>query len=119
MPGQPIIDFGWSRDTSGYLLLPGKLPRKSPGQSDEEWLLRAEMSEIQPERIIGKGGKLENNKPLRNFPDLYRIFSKVTSAEGLLDFVKKFGPLTFAGLPGGKGDVVPELLTSAREMATQ
>jgi hypothetical protein len=119
MPGQPIIDFGWSRDTSGYVLSPGKLPRKRPGQSEKEWLLRAEMSDIQAERIVGKGGKLQNTKPLQNFPGLYRIFAKITSAAGLLDFVKKFGPLTFAGLPGGKGDVVEELLESASKLANQ
>jgi hypothetical protein len=119
MPGLPVIDFGWSRDTNGYVLLPGRLPRKRSGQSEKEWLLQAEMSEIQPERIVGKGGKLESGKPLQNFPGLYRIFAKITSAADLLAFVEKFGALTYAGFPGGKGDVVPELLESAREMADQ
>lgn len=119
MPGQPIIDFDWSRDASGYVLLPGKFPPKKPGQSKKDWLLDAKFKEVEPERIVGKGGKRVSGKPLQNFPGLYRIFAKITSAADLLDFVTKFGPLTFAGQLEDKGDVVPDLLESAGEMATQ
>jgi hypothetical protein len=99
--------------------LPGKSPPRRRGQSYKDWILNAEISQIQPERIIGKGGKLENGKPLKNFPGLYRDFAKVISAEDLLSFVEKFGPLTYTGVHDGKGDIVEDLLKAAREMAAQ
>lgn len=118
MPEAPLIDFTWLRDRGGYVLLPARSPRK-PANADADWILQVKATEIQPERIVGKGGDLEERKIIKNFPGLYRTFAKITSPIDLLKFVEKFGALTRAGFAGGNGDVVPTLLDSARAMATQ
>ena len=55
-------------------------------------------SDIQPARVVGKGGPLRPYRPLDKFPDLFKIFVKIPrTPEGVLEFISKFGPLTLSG----------------------
>ena len=57
--------------------------------------LAMKVSDIQPARVVGKGGPLRSYRPLDKFPDLFKIFVKIPrTPEGVLEFINKFGPLT-------------------------
>src|SRR5262249_37405818 len=81
-----------------------------PGQS---WLDRP-ASEIQPARIVGKGGKRVRRR-LDDYPQAFSDFANVRTAEELLAFVAEHGPLT-QRLGGWQGDIVPVLLDRAKMM---
>jgi hypothetical protein len=105
------LDFTWYKDTKGYRLVPAKVPKRRPGQS----LLDVPSTEIEPARIVGRGGKLQSYRPLE-IPGLVgRFFEMATSEKGVLEFVEKFGPLTHQGLRG-KGEIVPEVVDQAKAM---
>ena len=92
------FDFVWYRDVKGYQLIPGKEPIRRRGQSVEEWLLNARLDDIQPPRIVRKGGKLQRYRPLE-IPDLFKRFiTMARSPEGVSEFVETHGPLTRQGL---------------------
>jgi hypothetical protein len=56
-------------------------------------------------------------RPLAEYHELFPVFiSDARSAEGLIRFVEKFGPLTNAGLDPGVGEEVPALLREAQLM---
>jgi hypothetical protein len=102
------VDFTSYVDQAGYELIPDRTPRLRPGQT---WL----DLKIRPARIVGKGGRL---KPLRlnDYPMLFNEFAKINTSHGLLAFVTEYGPLTYARVAGGAGDVVPSLLDQAKRM---
>jgi hypothetical protein len=67
--------------------------------------------DIQPIRIVGKGGKTETTRPLDENPTLFKTFSEIKTPEDVFDFVSRFGPLT--NVPG----VVPEIIHEAERMS--
>ena len=99
------IDFTWYFDTKGY--------------------------EPKDGRIVPRGGKLQDYRPLEDYPTLFRIFiKKCRSESGVIDFVNKFGPLNtnpgnlittrVLGLPGFMGagrDSIGEVIRQAKSMA--
>src|SRR5215475_15334620 len=113
----PPIDFTWHRDANGYRIIPAKpLPAPRPGQSRMDQLLAMKGSDIQPARVVAKGGPLKSYRPLDKFPELFKIFVKIPrTPEGVLEFVNKFGQLTLSI----HGDVVPAVLDVADRMQEQ
>src|SRR5262245_58002137 len=105
------VDFTSYVDQAGYELIPNRTPRLRPGQT---WL-DLKGSDIRPARIIGKVGRL---RPLllNDYPMLFNEFAKINTSHGLLAFVTEYGPLTFRGVAGAAGDVVPSLLDQAKRM---
>jgi hypothetical protein len=91
----PIIDFSWCRDPEGYRLVDSK-----------------------PLRKIVRNGRNGSEVPCRALSgEEFRIFvSTATSDEGLLEFVQRFGPLTWAGWDQTHGDIVAPLIDQARWM---
>jgi hypothetical protein len=105
------VDFTSYVDQAGYELIPGRTPRLRPGQT----LLDVSSADIQPARIVGKGGKTLRRR-LDNYPQLFSNFAGIKTQEELLAFVAEHGPLTQRFTGGGKGDVVPKLLHQAKMM---
>jgi hypothetical protein len=104
-----LIDFEWRRDTKGYRLVSGKVPR--PGKT----VLTGDPG--RPQTIVRSGGKLETYRPLDQFQNLYAVFAEhAQNAEGVLRFVENFGPLTRSGFDPAAGDEVPNLLREAKAM---
>ena len=68
-----------------------------------------------PERVIRAGGKLVPYRPLA-LPKLYRRFAEVTSAKELRGFIKRYGPLTSAGIDPDVGETVRDMLFRAALM---
>jgi hypothetical protein len=56
-------------------------------------------------------------KPLSKLPDLFKVFAKIRTAEGVLNFINAYGHFTNAGIAGGSGDMVPRVLHEAEEMS--
>ena len=96
------FDFVWYKDQKGYRLIPGKGLIHRRGQSYEEFkelLLKTQLDDIEPERIVRNGGKLLRYSPLRDDPNLFKRFINMArSPEGVLKFVETHGPLTPQGL---------------------
>ena len=75
--------------------------------------LATKVSDVQPARVVGKGGPRMPYRPLDEFPGLFKIFVKIPrTPEGVLGFIRKFGPLA----PSVEGDSVPVVLDVANEM---
>jgi hypothetical protein len=108
------VDFTSYVDRAGYELIPDRTPRLRPGQT---WLDR-KASDIQPARIVGKGGKRLRRR-LDNYPQLFSNFAGIKTQEELLAFVAEHGPLTQRITGGWEGDVVPKLLRQAKMMRTK
>jgi hypothetical protein len=106
------IDFTWYKDAKGYRLIPPKLPKRRPGKS----ILDALSSDIQPARIVRNGGALQSYRPLEVPRLISRFIDEAKSENGVFEFVKKFGPLTYDGLHRN-GDVVPALIDQAENMS--
>src|SRR5262249_3237966 len=99
------VDFTSYVDQAGYELIPDRTPRLRPGQT---WL-DLKGKDIQPARIVGKGGK-RVRRHLDNYPQAFSDFANVRTAEELLAFVAEHGPLT-RRFPGAwEGDIVPALV---------
>jgi hypothetical protein len=106
-----VFDFTWYKDPKGYRLIPAKPLKLRKGQS----MLDVIATDIQPARIIRKGGALQHYQPLK-IPNLFRKFIDMSrSDEGVLKFVETYGPLTHDGLRRN-GDIVPALIDQAEEM---
>src|SRR5262245_49067253 len=105
------VAFTFHVDQAGYELIPDRTPRSRQGQT----VLDLKAKDIQPARIVGRGGRL---KPIRlnDYPLLFSEFAKIETPQALLEFVTKYGPLTNAGMAAGVGDVVPLLLDQAKQM---
>jgi hypothetical protein len=113
----PVLsfDFTWYRDPKGYRLIPAKPIRLRKGQS----ILDTSPSDVQPARIVRNGGALQSYRPLVDEFLSTRVveqFMATTSEQGMLEFVKTFGPLTHDGLRG-KGEIVPALIEQAETMS--
>jgi hypothetical protein len=108
------LDFIWYKDANGYRLISAKPLRLRSGKS----ILDAKVGDIQPARIVRNGGSLQRYRPLEVFPpNLFKLFiDEASSEKGVLEFVRKFGPLTYDGLRG-KGEVVPDVIDQARSMS--
>lgn len=93
-----IIDFRWYKDPKGYRLIKGKNPRPRKGQSIDDFLSNVRLGDAQPARVVRNGGKLQPYNPLR-IPNLFeRFINAAKSPEDVLDFIKRYGPLTPQGL---------------------
>ena len=130
MPEFQIV-FTWYKDPKGYRLVYGRPFKESPAPAAEarrwayhpdrdfERILNLTPDDIEAGigRIVRNGGALERYQPLAVIPDLFTQFiNKGKSDEGVLAFVKTYGPLTFEGLKG-KGDHVPKMMDHAQEMS--
>lgn len=133
---RPHIDLEWQRDAKGYDLLPAEAPAARTGPHTKNalaellagavpvsalawppWLM-PNPAPPKPERIVRRGGLLAPYRPLLEFDGLFKVFAnKATTADGLLDFVEKFGPLTRAGLEVGQGEDVSAIIVQAQAMA--
>jgi hypothetical protein len=107
------FDFKWYRHAGGYRLIPAKPIPLRRGQS----ILDARLGDIQPARIVPNGGPLRSYQPLDEFENLFEQFIRVAKSEdGVLEFVKRFGPLTHGGLRKG-GEDVPPIIEAVKEMS--
>jgi hypothetical protein len=126
------LDFEWQRDAEGYRLVRAEEAKPAPTNALAA-LARGELSYSaisfppsfalqpvppKPERIVRCGGNLEGYRPLQRYEKLFHQFIKCTSAESLLDFIRKFGPLTQAGLDAGRGEPVTAAIHHAKVMRT-
>ena len=69
------------------------------------------------ERVRRCGGELQPYRPLDKFESLFTQFAnEAISASGLLQFIKKFGPLTKFGLDESLGEPIAEALEHAKAM---
>jgi len=87
-----LKDFGWSRAPKGFYRL-----------WDDNHVQR-----------VGWYGTTETYKPLDGHENPLGQFASLDSPEELLEFVRKFGPLTFEGMDGSKGENVESVLQQAR-----
>jgi hypothetical protein len=100
---QPVIEFDWMRDPKGYRLAKSggtkmwNVVRNGKGHSPED---------------------LEPCRPLSLTDSLFRIFANIaTTPEGVLDFVQRYGPLTWAGWDSTQGDQVALVIHNAQHMS--
>jgi hypothetical protein len=104
------IDFTGHRDQSGYQLVYPKT--KQPLRSHKRgWTgaLEKQTADIQPIRIVGKGGKPELIRPLDQNPTLFKAFSEIKIEDDVLDFVNRFGSLGT--------EIVDEIIVEAERMS--
>src|SRR6266516_7566970 len=94
-PDITLRDFTWSRDPRGYRL------------SNESGVQRICRSEVHPEAYR----PFEYENVLGEFGNMRQ------SPEGVLDFVRKFGPLTVEGMDTSKGEDVAGALQQVRLMS--
>jgi hypothetical protein len=90
-----LTDFEWYRDAKGYRLVP--------------WRSLAPPGENYPpgDCIVANGGKWISYRPFERFATLYSAFASVKTPTDLLNFIKKFGPLTRGGFVAGDGGPEP------------
>lgn len=105
------ITFAWrkERNPADYEVIAASDPRVLPGQS----ILDVPVSTSQPGRVRAKGVCLDRYEPQ---PDLWERFARIESHEQAIDFVRTSGPLTRAGLPDGKGDIIADIEDEAAAM---
>jgi len=110
------LDFTWYRDPKGYRLVPATPIPRRPGQDVLD--VRVRSKDIQPARIVCNGGKLQSYRPLEaGYPKpIVAYFLDVKNEKDLLDFIRRFGPLTLDGLRKN-GDVVLDMIDEAKEMS--
>jgi hypothetical protein len=97
------IDLDWQRDAAGYVLLPEEPSPPGEGILRMAW---------KPLRIIPRGGALIPCKPLQS-DQLYARFAQIYTAEDVLAFMNKWGPLTTFGGNPDTGECVSEILEHA------
>ena len=109
------VEFSLLRDSKGYRLVGGQPPLKS--KAIAAVLLSEAFPAGEPQRVARGGGKLDAIGPLDKFETLYRIFAeKARTAEGVLNFVQRYGSLTLEGRDPAKGDSVPLVIDHAQAM---
>jgi len=97
------IDFEWWKDAKGYRLVDAE-PNK-PGVLS--------LSTIgSPQRVVPSGQPVPY-QPLKQYTDLFKDFKEVRTAEDVLRFVTRFGPLTKSGLDPELGERVPFVIENA------
>jgi hypothetical protein len=87
-----LKDFSWSRAPKGYYRL---------------W------NDDDVQRVIWYGAA-ETYKPLDGRENPLGQFASLENPEGVLDFIRKFGPLTPEGMDDSKGENVESVLQQAR-----
>jgi hypothetical protein len=97
---QLVIEFEWFKDPKGYRLVetgwPMRVIRNGKGQSPKD---------------------LQRYRPFASTDRLFKIFANiVTTPKGVLDFVQRFGPLTWDGWDATKGDPVDLVFHHADRM---
>jgi hypothetical protein len=109
---QADVRFTWfrERDLRNYKEIKPELRRETPTM--EGYVLKDRVA-----RIVAKGVGLERYEPLKEFPGLFASFAKLRSQEDVVEFIRRFGPLTEEGLPKGKGDNLFRMLRQAENMA--
>jgi hypothetical protein len=98
------IEIEWQRDVTGYDLLPAT--RGKPGEGT---LIAGSAN---AERIVPRGGKLIRYRPM-TLDRLYTRFASVRTADDLLRFIERFGPLTELGRSRDDGEPVLNALEHA------
>jgi hypothetical protein len=119
-----FIDFEWRRDPTGtgFRLAAAEDAISFPTQSAEGTTIFAASVYIfatpaRHQRIVHRGKRLTSYRPLEKYPDLFRHFgASATTAQGALDFVNRFGPLTQAGLKADGGDNVTVVTFHAKQI---
>jgi hypothetical protein len=100
---QIAIELDWVRDPKGYRLVETDRPK------GELWVVRN-----------GKGRTprdLPPYRPLASTDQLFKIFANLaTKPEGVLDFVQRYGPLTYGGWDSKMGDQVGLAMSNASHM---
>jgi hypothetical protein len=92
-PEITLKDFSWSRDPGGYRL----------------W------NDGGVQRVSRSGAPTEPYKPFEHHENLLGEFASMRqSPEGVLDFVRKFGPLTVEGMDTSKGEDIAGALQQVR-----
>jgi hypothetical protein len=87
-------EFTWSRDPDGYSLLDSG------------------------ERVVPLGDRLETYKPLELHENLFGELASIRqTADGVLNFVKKFGPLTRQGTDSAEGEEVAAVIEAAQTIS--
>ncbi len=87
-------EFTWSRDPEGY------------GLSDTG------------KKVVRSGKKLETYKPLELHENLFgELASTRQTPDGVLNFVKKFGPLTLEGIQSAEGEEVAVVIEAAQTIS--
>src|SRR6516165_11405250 len=92
------IEFDWNRDPKGYRLIESKrrVVRNGKGHT--------------PNDVV-------HYRPLSSVGSLFLIFANIaTKPAGVLDFVQRFGPLTFHGWDAAQGDDVDLVMFHANHM---
>jgi hypothetical protein len=102
------FDFKWYKYAGGCRLVPAKLPR---GRATS-----ARADDIEPARIVPNGEALKSYRPHVDETLFNYFISKAQSENGVLEFVKNYGPLTNDGLRKGC-EVVREIIDAAEEMS--
>jgi len=133
------IDFEWSRDPAGYRMAEMKVhppvlyhPPKHrplldlpafPGQWGLAYhpvgiraLRDPHHKNPKPLHVYRRGDKLASYRPLEVFDSLYAKFAKVYTADDVLFFIERFGPLTRDGFDTAKGELVDGVLAHADAM---
>jgi len=109
------ISLEWSRDALGYRLVEASSPAPTPELPTnmmgamqqglivpdltlpEGWRF-ARQADGKPQRIVRAGGSLIPYRPTETLDLIFREFLNADpTAEGVLDFVNRFGPLTRSG----------------------
>src|SRR6476661_6813062 len=109
---EAAIAFTWWRERNPRHYEVLKAPRS--GRSGLA-LLDDRRTSVEADRIVPMRKYLDRYQPLEQFPMLWETFSQIKTREAAIDFVRKFGPLTKAGL-SGKGDIIEEILSEAEMM---
>jgi len=93
-----VIEFDWVRDPKGYHLdEKGRVVRNGKGNTPKDQ---------------------EPCRPLSSTDTLFRVFAHMaTTPEGVLEFVQRYGPLTWMGWDATKGEQVALVIHHARGMS--
>jgi hypothetical protein len=131
------IDFEWWRDPAGYRMAeketgpnvvyhaPQNRPLRDLPALPGQWglayhpfgirVLRG-LNQPNPLHVYREGGTLSLYRPLDLLSSIYAEFSKVRSADDVLYFIERFGPLTRDGLDISKGELVDGVLAHSDAM---
>ena len=103
-----IVDFEWAVDAAGY----DWVAEESAEESDEKSVYGEILSAlngrpIRPARIVRRGGELRVYRPFERVNGLFLPFSKFAlTAEGLMEFISQYGPMTREGNENSGEDVI-------------
>jgi hypothetical protein len=124
------ISLEWSRDALGYHLVEATPPAPTPNTLlalqqglivpdltfPELWRASSRADPGQPERIVRAGGSLVPYRPTETLDLIFREFLNADpTAEGVLDFINRFGPLTRSGNKE-EGEPVTPVIDALRGM---